>query len=133
MTTTITSTKRIFRILRSAGGKVLLLFLLMNLASWAVLASTMSSANNQLSIFNSDQSANPAADTLQFLPATGAGYVSIPVPDRWRLYDLDVDGMISEWEVGEAVKDFKEQDSPYSDEEVYAFIDYFFSSKSQQP
>ncbi|MFM9051535.1 MAG: hypothetical protein ACKOKF_04335 [Bacteroidota bacterium] len=88
------------------------------------------SGGKRLDIFSGQKPANSPTDTLSFELASSnpSARSGETIPDRFRLYDLDLDGDITGWETNEVVKDFKENDSPYSEREVYQFIDYFFSA-----
>lgn len=90
---------------------------------------TTGTGGKKLDIFSGQKPPASPTDTLTFQLATSKSLETTlsSIPDRFRLYDLDLDGAITVWETNEVVIDFKGNDSPYSETEVYSFIDYFFT------
>ena len=53
------------------------------------------------------------------------------LPEKYWPYDSDVNNYITADELNVAVQDFSQQDSPYTQDELAIFIDYYFNQAIQ--
>jgi len=105
--------------------------ILITALAWLIVFTSLAGGTGKLDLFNGNSNSNSSAkDTLNLLVDNKTTHEMSNgkdgIPERFKLYDLNSDGEISEWEMKDAVRDFKEQDTPYSHQEMTAFLDYFF-------
>lgn len=88
--------------------------------SAAVWARTNNPENGKLDFFSKS---NASTDSLSpVAPLFGFN----KLPEKYWPYDANVDERISADELAVAVNDYTQQESPYTKEELTAFIDYYF-------
>lgn len=121
------------RIFKESHLRTLRSNIMVTLGAWLLVMTALAGGTGNLDLF-SGVKGSTANDTLKLYAKEKAEEPSSPVitstiPDRFKLYDLDLDGRISEWEMKDAVKDFREKDTPYSRQEMAIFLDYFFEDR----
>lgn len=88
--------------------------------SAAVCARTNIPENGKLDFFSKS---NASPDSLSPVPS----FLGLnKLPEKYWPYDANVDERISADELAVAVNDFKQQESPYTLEELTVLIDYYF-------
>jgi len=106
--------------------------ILITALAWLIVFTSLAGGTGKLDLFNGNYNSS-AKDTLNLLVdnkmTNQVSSAKDGIPERFKLYDLNSDGEISEWEMKDAVRDFKEQDTPYSRQEMTAFLDYFFKER----
>jgi hypothetical protein len=95
--------------------------------AWLIVLTALAGGTGKLDLFNA--SSKCSNDTLKLAVSIANNQPPNSIPERFKLYDLDSNGEISEWEMNDAVRDFKSQDTPYSHQEMTAFLDYFFKDR----
>ena len=86
-----------------------------------VFADNHGSGSGKLDIFS------PTGASQDTLPGNTTLPVTNSLPEKYWAYDADADDRISAEELRVAVNDFQQQESPYSEGELTAFIDYYFN------